>query len=176
MESRFDALAFCDVAYHGQGNKYAIHLQRAEHDVHREFRAIFASTMEFETHAHRADARLNAEILSVGRVQRSKAFGNQRLDRQSQQFCARVSENSFRLRIEFNDSPVSIGDNNAIGANSKSFSANACEESFCNDGPVMFVRSKLPISAPPRRRRRSLNGWHRRSRAVSKTNDISGAP
>ena len=121
MQSRFDALAFCDVTYHGQGNKYAIHLQRAEHDVHREFRAILASTMEFETHAHRAHARPNAEILSVGRVQRSKAFGNQRLDRQSQHFCARVSEHSFRLRIEFNDSPISIRDNNAIGRKFKEF-------------------------------------------------------
>ncbi|MGA7854239.1 MAG: hypothetical protein WCA15_13010 [Candidatus Acidiferrales bacterium] len=113
MQGRFDALSFRDIADDGHGESAL--LQGADHDVHREFRAVFASAIEFQYHAHGPHARLHAEVLLAGGVRGSKALGNKRLHRQSQQLCVRIRKHPFDLRIAFDNSAIRFGDNNAIG-------------------------------------------------------------
>jgi hypothetical protein len=45
----------------------------------------------------------------------SKSLWHEALYRNPQQFCARVSENSFNLQIHVRDSPVSIGYDDRVG-------------------------------------------------------------
>src|SRR5439155_338128 len=91
MQGALNPFALGDIADSARHQYAFLGFERAETDLHRKFRAIFAQAVEFKTRTHRPGARLRKEIRAMPDMEVAKTFRQQRLDRLSAQFSALIT-------------------------------------------------------------------------------------
>ena len=92
VQRPFDAFAIRDIA-DGTADKPALRrLQRTQTDLHRKFFAVLAQTVEVDTRAHLANARLGHVSGPMPRMLVTKSLRHQDLDPTPQQLAALVAK------------------------------------------------------------------------------------
>src|SRR5213593_2987875 len=85
VQGALDLFALGDIAYRA-GHHYAFPgFERAQTDLHRKLRSLFAQAVQLHASAHGARARLREKAAAVRRMYVSKAGRNQNLDLSAEQ-------------------------------------------------------------------------------------------
>ena len=107
-------LALGDVTDGGGDEGTFLGFQGAEADLDRELRFVFPPSVQFQSFAHCAHARLCDESRAVYRVAAAKPLRHQDLDLMIQKFFTRIPEELLHLGVDQNDPALPIHDNHGI--------------------------------------------------------------
>src|SRR3989442_814608 len=97
------ALAVGDVANGARNQDAFLRFERTKTDFNREFAAIPAKAVQFDSGAHGSDVGLSEEARPVRWVAGAEAFRHEDLDFLIEQFLALVAEQLFHLGVDQND-------------------------------------------------------------------------
>ena len=120
-ETLLRAFSVCDIADDRNCQGLSAGLERAEHDIYREFAAVFAETVQFEPCPHRARVGLSGVLRPTRWVTLTKSFGNKDLDGLPNQFLWVVAEETLDLRVCLQDSPITIDNEDRVRGELKQF-------------------------------------------------------
>ena len=87
----------------------------AEADLDRELGAITVKPIQLQARTHASDLRLREIVGPVPHVAPTEAPWDERLERLAENVFAAVSEKLFRLRVDDDDRPSSVRDDNGVG-------------------------------------------------------------
>ena len=100
----------------GAGDENSIRVfDRAQTDFDREFGAVPAQAVKFQSSAHGARAWMNRVIGAVRRVNVAEALRHQDFDGLSHQLFAVVAEEVFGFRVDDENAAIRIGDDHGVG-------------------------------------------------------------
>ena len=108
------ALALGNVADHTEHEHALARLERAQHNVDRELRAVLAPAVEREPRAHGPHARLCMIMLAMRSVRGPEALRRQEFHGLAQQLFPPVAEHAFGLAVDAHDSAFSVGKHNPV--------------------------------------------------------------
>src|SRR5271165_1165730 len=114
MQSLLHLLALGNVTDGTHHQRTVLGFQRAQADLYREFTAVLAQAVKFQSGPHGSGTRLGKKIRAVTHMSDTKTFRQQYLDELSTKFALLVTEESFGLTVGQHDPPARIGHDNAV--------------------------------------------------------------